>query len=111
MGTKMRVAKADDERIHTGLYGVRRRSHAHWSARPPRCSLTEDRYGFTQTPVTHSVAASCFDIIYPSLGLPRHTFKSLDCPSVDAEDSIWRQNKARPDFLGSCMTMPLKVWT
>ncbi|GAA6003501.1 hypothetical protein JCM10207_000363 [Rhodosporidiobolus poonsookiae] len=61
------------------------------------------------TPVSHSVAPSLFDVIFPSVGLPRHKYTAVDCPPLLVADNAWEKATKQPNFLGSCVTMPLKL--
>ncbi|KAM0753951.1 Aminoacid dehydrogenase-like protein [Meredithblackwellia eburnea MCA 4105] len=60
------------------------------------------------TPVSHSVAPAMFDIVFPALGLPSFKYGTSDCPDM-AETSSWQTLRKEPYFLGSCVTMPLKL--
>ncbi|GAA6003487.1 hypothetical protein JCM10207_000355 [Rhodosporidiobolus poonsookiae] len=77
-----RTAQPDDERNWVAIYG---------------------------TPVSHSVAPSLFDVIFPSVGLPKHKYTTVDCPSLLEADNAWEKATKQPNFLGSCVTMPLKL--
>ncbi|GJN89458.1 hypothetical protein Rhopal_002444-T1 [Rhodotorula paludigena] len=76
------VARADDQRNWVAIYG---------------------------TPISHSVAPKLFGHIFPRIGLPKHSYTIVDCKSLEVEGNEWAVAKERPDFLGSCLTMPLKV--
>ncbi|GAA5953691.1 hypothetical protein JCM10213_000569 [Rhodosporidiobolus nylandii] len=76
------VAQADDQRNRIAIYG---------------------------TPVSHSVAPGLFDVIFPAIGLPKHKYTAVDTPSLLVENNPWALAKEQPDFLGSCLTMPLKL--
>ncbi|GAA6030614.1 hypothetical protein JCM8097_006237 [Rhodosporidiobolus ruineniae] len=77
-----RLAKADDERTWVAIYG---------------------------TPVSHSVAPRLFDTIFPAIGLPRFKYTTVDCKSLLVEGNEWEVAKSQSNFLGSCITMPLKL--
>lgn len=74
-----RVAQADDTRTSVAIYG---------------------------SPVSHTVAPSLFNVIFPSVGLPRHVYSYADVPSLLVEPNAWSVARKEPDYLGSCITMP-----
>ncbi|GAA5917196.1 hypothetical protein JCM8208_003321 [Rhodotorula glutinis] len=77
-----RRARPDDERISSALYG----SH-----------------------VAGSPAPEIFRCIYDALGLPRHHYDLVECPSLEVEPNPWSKALEQPDCLGTCITMPLKL--
>ncbi|GAA5852000.1 hypothetical protein JCM8547_000123 [Rhodosporidiobolus lusitaniae] len=78
-----RVAQADETRNWVAIYG---------------------------TPVSHTVAPKLFDVIFPAIGLPKFKYTYVDCPSLEEEGNAWETAvKTNERFLGSCVTMPLKI--
>ncbi|GAA5833967.1 hypothetical protein JCM9279_004176 [Rhodotorula babjevae] len=77
-----RRARPDDERISSALYG------AHPAGSP---------------------APQIFRCVYDALGLPRHRYDLVECASLEIEPNPWNEALKRPDCLGTCITMPLKL--
>ncbi|BGP28663.1 hypothetical protein JCM10296v2_000399 [Rhodotorula toruloides] len=63
-------------------------------------------YGY---PVAQSVSPKIFNHLLPLLGLPRHTYGAVECRSLNEPGNIWERAIERPDCLGTCLTMPLKL--
>ncbi|KPV78369.1 uncharacterized protein RHOBADRAFT_65904 [Rhodotorula graminis WP1] len=82
LASPTRRARPDDERNSSALYG----SH-----------------------VAGSPAPQIFRCIYDKLGLPRHHYDLVECPSLEVEPNPWSDALRRPDCLGTCVTMPLKL--
>ena len=59
--------------------------------------------------MSHSVSPLCFRAIFESLGLPKHTYDAVECEAITGETSAWHTNVARPETIGTCLTMPLKL--
>lgn len=92
------TAKADDERHWVAIYGTPV-SHS-VSSLSVACPAT-------LTPSERQVAPALFDTIFPAIGLPRHKYTTVDCRSLLSPGNEWETAKQQPNFLGSCITMPL----
>ncbi|GAA5857019.1 hypothetical protein JCM8547_007919 [Rhodosporidiobolus lusitaniae] len=47
--------------------------------------------------------------VYPLIGLPHHSAGAVECPSLESGGNGWDQAVEKEDFLGSCLTIPLKL--
>ncbi|TNY19789.1 hypothetical protein DMC30DRAFT_447655 [Rhodotorula diobovata] len=81
-GPPARRAQADDERTCAALYGSN---------------------------VSGSPAPRVFRCVYDAIGLPRHQYGLVGCPSLESEPNAWSDALKQPDTLGTCITMPLKL--
>ncbi|KAI5475359.1 3-dehydroquinate synthase [Pseudohyphozyma bogoriensis] len=68
-----------------------------------------NRVAIYGTPISHSVAPSLFDVMFPALGLPKYKYSAIDCKTLDDPNNTWTTSMALPSALGSCVTMPLKL--
>ncbi|GAA6004385.1 hypothetical protein JCM10207_000697 [Rhodosporidiobolus poonsookiae] len=79
------------------------------SAPPPQLAQPDDERRSTAIygcPATGSVGPKIFREVYDGLGLPQHSYVAVDCESLKGD---WEDAVARPDYLGSCITIPHKL--
>ncbi|KAM0793549.1 hypothetical protein ACM66B_000986 [Microbotryomycetes sp. NB124-2] len=61
------------------------------------------------SPVGHSLSPIICNHVFKELGLTRHEYGAVDCPSLLTNDNAWSRDLRSDTLLGTCLTMPLKL--